>query len=40
MEGGREREGPGEGQDAIYLIFICVIKRTAFKAYNTINESP
>ena len=24
----------------LYLIFVCVIKRTAFKAYNTITESP
>ena len=24
----------------LYLIFVCVIKRAAFKAYNTITESP
>ena len=24
----------------LYLIFVCVIKRTASKAYNTITESP
>ena len=41
MEGGNGRWGRGtEGRMRLYLIFVCVIKRTASKAYNTITESP
>ena len=33
-------KGGTEGRMRLYLIFVCVIKRTASKAYNTITESP
>ena len=42
VEGGNGRWGGRgtEGRMRLYLIFVCVIKRMAFKAYNTITESP